>query len=355
MTRRALSRSSLSMLGLTGLLAVVGVAIALGPDPAVRGAFAGAPAFDAQGHRGARGLYPENTWPAFQAALAIGVTTLEMDAGLTEDGFVVVHHDRKLDPARTRGAGGQWVGEPAPALAELWFADLAPYDVGRARPGGKVAKRFPAQVPIDGVPIPLLAEVLARAEIASNRTMRYNVEVKTSPLAPGETAPPDIFADYLIETLRLAGVTERTTIQSFDWRALRYAQKVAPEIATVYLTAEQSWLNNLERGQPGTSPWTAGIDIDEHDGSIARAIQAAGGAVWSPYFRDLQPADLAEARRLGLRVVVWTVNDPADMAALIDQGVSGIITDYPDRLRLVMADKGLALPPQFGAAPKAAD
>jgi len=313
--------------------------------------FAGSPAFDAQGHRGARGLYPENTLPAFQGALAIGVTTLELDTGLTADGVVVVHHDRKLYPARTRGPGGAWVEKPVPTLSTLSFADLAAYDIGRARPGGKIAKRFPEQAPVDGTHIPSLAQVLALAEAQSEKSVRYNIEIKTSPLAPKETAPPSDIAEAVIAILREAGVAERAAIQSFDWRSLKHVQKSAPEIPTVYLTAQRSWLNNLERGQPGVSPWTAGIDIDDYEGSIARMIDKAGGAVWSPYFRDLKSADLAEAQGLGLKVVVWTVNKPSDMAALIDLGVDGIITDYPDRLRQVMADKGLPLPPAYGTAP----
>ena len=83
---------------------------------------------------------------------------------------------------------------------------------------------------------------------------------------------------------------------------------------------------------------------------MARLVREAGGTVWSPFYRDLRKADLDEAHRLGLRVVVWTVNDPAEMASLIDLGVDGIITDYPDRLRKVMAEKGLALPPPYPAA-----
>jgi len=140
-------------------------------------------------------------------------------------------------------------------------------------------------------------------------------------------------------------------VQSFDWRSLERVREVAPDIATVYLSAERSWMNNVERGRPGTSPWTGAIDIDDFDGSIPRAIKSAGGRIWSPYFRDLRAADLAEAHRLGVAVIVWTVNDPADMASLIDLGVDGIITDYPNRLRRVMGDKGMALPATFGALP----
>jgi glycerophosphoryl diester phosphodiesterase len=311
--------------------------------------------FDAQGHRGARGLYPENTLPAFQGAIATGVTTLEMDVGLTADGVVVVHHDRKLYPARTRDGDGAWIEDPVPALAELKFAALSAYDIGRARPGGKVAQRFPEQAAFDGTRIPALATVLAEAEAQSRQSIRYNIEIKTSPLAPEDTAAPEVLAEALIAVLRQAGVTDRATIQSFDWRSLQYVQKTAPRIPTVYLTAERSWLNNLGRGQPGVSPWTAGFDVDAFGGSIARTIKDAGGAVWSPYFRDMTPADLAEAQGLGLKVVVWTVNEAADMAALIDLGVDGIITDYPNRLRRVMADKGLPLPPAFGDPPAAAE
>ena len=354
MARRALSNTSIILLTLTGaLLLAVAVTVVSPPQP-IDEAGASWPAFDAQGHRGARGLFPENSLPGFEAALAIGVTTLEMDVGMTADGVVVVHHDRRLDPVRTRGPGGAWIGNPSPTLASLAFADLAAFDIGRAKPGGKVAKRFPDQAARDGTRIPALGDVLGRAEALSGGTVRYNIEVKTVPGGPGaaqETAPPEAIADAVVAAVRQAGVGPRATVQSFDWRALKRVQETAPDIPTVYLTAEQSWLDNLERGRPGVSPWTAGIDVDDYDGSTARAVHAAGGAVWSPFFRDLRPVDLAEARRQGLKVVVWTVNDPADMAALIDLGVDGIITDYPDRLRQVMADKSLPLPPTFGETP----
>jgi len=309
------------------------------------------PAFDLQGHRGARGLYPENSLPGFEAALALGVTTLEMDLAVTRDGVVVVHHDPRLDPARSRGPDGAWLAEPTPVIFELNHDDLAAYDIGRAKPGGKVAQRFPDQRGLDGVAIPTLAEVLALAEARSGGAMRYNMEIKTSPLAPEETLAPAAFAAALARALEQAGVGTgigaRVTVQSFDWRGLAAFQKLAPGIATAYLSAEARWLDNLERGRPGASPWTAGLDIDSFEGSAPAAIRAAGGALWSPYFRDLRAAELREAQALGLKVVVWTVNDPADMAALIELGVDGIITDYPDRLRRVMAEQDLGLPPAF--------
>ncbi len=326
----------LARLFLTGVLMAIGSASVFAAD---------LPVFDLQGHRGARGLYPENSLPGFEAALALGVTTLEMDLAVTRDGVVVVHHDRRLDPARTRGPDGAWLMAPVPAIVELSRAELAAYDIGRARPGGKVAQRFPDQRGLDGVAIPTLAEVLALGEARSGGTMRYNLEIKTSPHAPEEALAPADFAAAVAGELERAGVGTRAMVQSFDWRGLKAIQKLAPGVATVYLSAEQRWLDNLERGRPGISPWTAGLDLDDFGGSAPAAIRAAGGAVWSPYFRGLGVAELREAHNLGLKVVVWTVNDPADMASLIELGVDGIITDYPDRLRRIMTEMGLALPP----------
>ena len=157
-------------------------------------------------------------------------------------------------------------------------------------------------------------------------------------------------AEALVALLTTAGVSERATIQSFDWRSLRKVQEIAPTLPTVYLTAEQSWLDNQERGRPGTSPWTAGFDVDAYDGSVPRTVKAAGGAVWSPYYRDLREADVREAHSLGLRVVPWTVNEPAEMHSLIALGVDGLIGDYPDRLRVVLAERGMPLPPAFPSA-----
>ena len=122
-------------------------------------------------------------------------------------------------------------------------------------------------------------------------------------------------------------------------------QRVAPDIPTVYLSAQQRWLDNIAKGHPGPSPWTAGLDIDDHGGSVPRLVKAAGGAVWSPFHREVDKARIDEAHGLGLRVVVWTVNDAPRMEDLIDMGVDGIISDYPDRLRTVMARRGMALPP----------
>jgi glycerophosphoryl diester phosphodiesterase len=136
--------------------------------------------------------------------------------------------------------------------------------------------------------------------------------------------------------------TDRVMVQSFDWRTLQLVQKMNPAIPTVYLT--------LQSGAGATvfldkaSAWTAGFNPVDHGGSLPRAIKAAGGAIWSPYFGDINSALVSESHSLGIAVVVWTANKPADIARMIDMGVDGIISDHPDILRQIAGDKGIALP-----------
>ena len=157
------------------------------------------------------------------------------------------------------------------------------------------------------------------------------LETKLTPLAPEETAGPRAFARAVVAVLRAEGMLDRANVQSFDWRVLFEIRRLAPELPTVCLTAEQRWLDNIRRDRPGPSPWTAGLDVDDAGGSVPRLVEAAGCRRWSPYHRDLTAEALAEAHALGLKVVVWTVNEVDEMLALARMGVDGIITDYPDR------------------------
>jgi glycerophosphoryl diester phosphodiesterase len=299
-------------------------------------------ALDIQGHRGARGLAPENTLPAFAKALEIGVTTLEMDCAVTSDGVVVVSHDPVLNPDITRGPDGKWLQKTGPAIRTLSYAELRRYDVGRLNPSSAYAQRWPEQKPADGTRIPRLADVFALVKKSGNGTVRFNIETKISPLAPGETTGPEDFARRLIAEIRAAKMEHRAAIQSFDWRTLAVVQKEAPEIPTVYLTSVSGFMDNIQA--KGDSLWTAGHRARDHGGSVPRMIKAAGGAVWSPYSGDVTPEAVKEAQALGLKVVAWTVNDAAGMRRLIGMGVDGIISDRPDLLRKTAGEMGVALP-----------
>ena len=262
--------------------------------------------FDLQGHRGARGHAPENTLPGFELALGMGVQTLELDVGVTRDGVVVIHHDRRLNPDLARGPDGKWVPAPGATIFSMPFEELRRHDVGRLRPGSEYAARFPHQKPIDGARIPRLAELF---ELAAGSRVRFNIETKLAPDAPQETLAPEPFARALIAEVRKAGVAGRATIQSFDFRTLAVVQRDAPEIRTAYLTT----------GQKGPA--------------VPAMVHDAGGAIWSPNFQDIDAAALGAARAKGVRVVPWTVNEPADIRRMLELKVDGIISDYPDRVR----------------------
>lgn len=239
---------------------------------------------------------------------------------------------------------GAWLAGPGPLLRSLSFDELRAYDVGRLKPGTRYAMGFPEQAAFDGTRVPELAEVFALAAKAGNATVRFNIETKLSPLAPAETLAPEPFARALIAEIRRAGLSARASIQSFDWRTLQVAQREAPEIPVVFLTLAQGGGDTVQIGRPGASPWLGGLDVDDHGGSVPRLVAAAGGRIWSPFFGDLDAARVQDAKALGLSVIPWTVNDPAAMARVLDLGVDGIITDYPDRLRKLLAERGLALP-----------
>jgi glycerophosphoryl diester phosphodiesterase len=300
--------------------------------------------FDLQGHRGARGLAPENTLPAFAAALSLGVATLELDTAVTRDGGIVVSHEPFLNPDITRGADGAFLKEKGPPIHALSLAELQRYDVGRINPESRYAKQQPGQTPVDGTRIPRLAEVFALTRRAGNYDVRFNIETKVSPLTPNETLPPEAFTDRLLAMIYANGMSGQVTIQSFDWRTLQRAQQVAPEIPTVYLSAQQPWFDNIGAGKPEVSPWTAGLQARDHGASVARMVKAAGGRVWSPYFGDVDEAKIDEAHGLGLSVVVWTVNQPEDIERMLDLKVEGIISDRPDVVRAAMAAREMPLP-----------
>jgi len=297
--------------------------------------------FDIEAHRGGRALRPENTLPAFANALSMGVDTLELDMGVTKDGAVVVSHERGLNPDLARSPDGKYIEASIPYL-QLSLAQVKTYDVGQIRPGSAYAAQFPEQLAVSGTRIPTLAEVFSLVRRSGDSHVRLNIETKIDPTHPHESLDPEHFVTAVLALLRREHFSDRVMIESFDWRTLLLVQKQAPEIPTVYLTQQAAPDPNVYADK--ASPWTAGYDPRNYGGSVPRAIKAAGGSVWSPYYRDIDARSIAEAHELGLPVIVWTVNDAHDMARLIDMGVDGIISDRPDVLREVASQKGIPLP-----------
>ncbi|HEV7827150.1 MAG TPA: glycerophosphodiester phosphodiesterase [Mycobacteriales bacterium] len=305
---------------------------------------AGAPAdqrpFDVEAHRGGLGLVVESTLPAFANALQLGVSTLELDVQITRDGYAVVTHDRKVSAAKCRGA---YVGR---YVVDLTLAQVRTLDCG-----SQTLPQFPEQRPSPGARVPLLREVFALVRSYRADGVHLNVETKVEAAAPRETAPREQFVQVVAREVRRAHLVRQVTIQSFDWGALMRMRQVEPRLPLVALTNGQPF---LQAGQPGASPWLGGIDIDDFGGDLVAAARSFGADAISPVYADEQTgapyvtADMVEgAHQAGMAVIPWTVDDPAAMDRLVDLGVDGLITDYPDRLRTVLARRGMELPRRY--------
>jgi glycerophosphoryl diester phosphodiesterase len=291
------------------------------------------------GHRGAAGLAPENTLAAFTRACELGVDAVELDVIASADEVLVVHHDFRLKPEIARGPDGAWVAAAAPpAIRELSLARLKTYDIGRLQPKTSYAGRFPEQVPADGERIPTFAEAIDRFKTACGAATRLFVEIKTTPEEPALTPSPEVLSERVVKMVRETGIAGRTWILSFDWRNLAHVKKIAPELELVYLTITGSGMNTLQPGKPGASPWLAGLDVDDFGGSAPQLVKAAGGRVWSPFYRNVTAESLEEARRLGLVVSVWTPDSPDDLKRMIEMKVDAITTNRPDVLKKLLAN-----------------
>ena len=275
------------------------------------------PKLGVQGHRGARGLFPENTIEGFRATLALGVAQIELDVGMTADGVVVVSHDLRLNPDIVRDPAGAWLPTAGPALHDLTYAELRRFDVGRLRPGSGYAGLFPDQQPNDGAHIPTIADALRIAPDA-----RFTVELKTDPRFPALTAPPAELADATLAAVDAAGAASRIDLESFDWRGPRHVRRTRPDIRLAWLTRTETVRD--------AALWWDGPTPGDFGGSVPRAVAAEGGSIWAPDHHDLTRDQIHEAQALGLLVLPWTVNDPEAMRRLLAWGADGFITDRPD-------------------------
>jgi glycerophosphoryl diester phosphodiesterase len=322
-------------------------------DPGKRGEF------DLQAHRGGLGLRSESTLSSFGNAIRLGVSTLELDVQITEDGKAVVTHDRRVGgnkcvdtaPATPGDAEFPYVGK---YVNTLTLAQVRTLDCGsRQLPDHPNAKLSP------GSRMPLLSEVFDLVKKYRADSVKLNIETKVEAGAPSETAPREQFVQVTAREIKDAGFTGRVSIQSFDWGALMRMREVAPRLPIVALTN----FDFLQTGKPGKSPWLGGIDIDDFGGDPIKAITSFGADAFSPVHGfpqagkisdpDYQPyvtKDMVRsAHKAGIKVVPWTINDVPTMAKLIDDGVDGIITDYPDRLRELMKQRGFKLPRAYAS------
>ncbi|TFD82119.1 glycerophosphodiester phosphodiesterase family protein [Cryobacterium fucosi] len=300
--------------------------------------------FDLQAHRGGRGEWTEESTAAFARSLEVGVSTLELDTHLTRDDQVVVWHDDIMTAAKCADTAPVFAGDPAFPYAGDRVRDLTLAQIRTMDCGFQQLPGFPTQTAIAGNRIALLQDVFGLVDDYDAERVRLNVETKVEVAGPDGADEMAALTRAVVGEIEGSGLAERTTVQSFDWASLNLTREIAPDLALVALSSGDDWLGV---GAPGVSPNLGGIDIDTFHGSLAQAAAAQGYDVISPSFASATPAMIAEAHSLGLPVIPWTVNEPADVTTLMDEGVDGIITDYPTRVRQIMADRGLTLPSPY--------
>lgn len=267
-------------------------------------------AFDWQGHRGARGLYPENSIGAMKAALKYPITTLELDVVVSADGEVVVSHEPWMSSEICLDPKGKPVKDKAVNLYKLTYSEIQKYDCG-----SKKHPRFPQQKNVT-TEKPLLRTLLQESEKAiSEAKLRidYNIEIKSTVEDEREEFQPPVaeFSDKVIREIAAVIDMNRVTVQSFDWRVLKYIKLNHPNVKTVALI-EESYRPEQVIKKLGFKP-----------------------TVFSPDYKLLKADHVKFFHSQGVKVIPWTVNEVSDMLKVKALGVDGIITDYPDRIHQV--------------------
>ncbi|HLH44990.1 MAG TPA: glycerophosphodiester phosphodiesterase [Bryobacteraceae bacterium] len=245
------------------------------------------------GHRGARGVRPENTLPAFEYAIAAGVDALELDMAVTRDNQIVISHDPLLHPPVCSGP------KPEVAIRQLTLAEVRQWDCGKLR-----NPAFPRQQAIAGLRMPTLDEVL---DLAPKGAFLFNIETKIFAGRPELAPSPEEFVRLVLESVRAHRLESRVILQSFDFRTLHAMKRAAPEIK----------LSALYEGKPK---------------DFVEIANESGAAIVSPEYRLVTPERVRAAHAAGLEVLPWTPDKPEDWDRLIAAGVDGVITDYPGDL-----------------------
>jgi glycerophosphoryl diester phosphodiesterase len=315
--------------------------------------------FDIQGHRGGLGLTVESTIASFSHGLELGVSTLELDVQITQDGYAVVTHDRQVTGSKCRDTAPYTPDDPEYPYVGKFINTLTLKQVKQLDCGSLPQSGFPGQQPDPGARMPELRDVFALVHRYHADGVKLNVETKVEAGSPTQTAPMEQFVQVVAKEIRKAHIANQVTIQSFDWSSLMRMHQVMPELPLVALDN----YDFLQVGKPGKSPWLGGIDIDDFGGDVVAAVKSfgasaispvdgfpQGGKITDPAFRPYFTKDLVKkAHKAGLKVIPWTVDDPATIQWFIDQGVDGIISDYPDRVRDVVRQNGLRLPRAYEA------
>ncbi len=312
---------------------------------------------DIYAHRGFRAILPENTLFAYQAALKIGVSAVDMDINMTKDGVLVVTHDLTLNTDLTEDENGNRIKVKTP-IKDLTLAEIRKLDVGDLDNKSELAKLYPNHLNFKRVQIPTLLEVIHYVKSISGKSVKFQIEIKTDPLEPELSVKPEKMAKALYQVLQQEDIIEITEVQAFDWQCLVELEKLNKNIQTAFLTSHDSHPISKKADKNNVSGiYTAGLDPEEFNYDYLKMIKKLNGDFWEPYEMEVTQKEIQEAKSLGLKVVTWSYTEGegtdfnySRIEDLIKWKVDGIITDRPDILRGIEAANGLDVPKAFGDA-----
>lgn len=288
------------------------------------------------GHRGARGVLPENSIEGFEFALSMGIGLIEFDVVLTKDEVPIITHNHRLRGSGVRGPDGHFLNGKEPKIASLRMEEIEQFDIGRLDGNTAYGQRFPDQIQMDGVRVPKLADLFQLISQPKYESANLMLELKSDPTLVIDNAVRERMVTIIVGQVHGAGLSTRTLLHSFDWELLAECKRQAPDMPISFLTRMK---NNAEEVGEDSSRAVTPNFVDVTD-PIPDRIKEASGSLWCPYYKDITDEDLARARELNLCVAVWTVNELDDINAMIDMHVDAIVTDYPGRVQRRLSDRG---------------
>ena len=285
------------------------------------------------GHRGARGVLPENTLDSFQYLFDNDIKAYETDILISKDLIPVITHDFRLSPSMTKDSEGNWLENEDVKIIDLTYDQISKFEVGSLNKLTKYGRRFLNQKKLPNQKIPKLSQLLDLTTKNNSSNLIINLEIKSTPVQENLTPSPEMLAKIVLDEVNKSSLIDKIIYSSFDWRVLREIKNYNSEIPRAYLTQDQ-------RNIYDQSPWMDFTPL-HNNVDLPKLIKAHGGKAWHPYHKNINEKNIKIAQSENLPVNVWTVNKEKDMVRMIDYGVDGIMTDYPVQLKELCEKKNI--------------
>tara|TARA_Y100000996_G_scaffold228137_1_gene179451 strand:+ start:3449 stop:4351 length:903 start_codon:yes stop_codon:yes gene_type:complete len=277
------------------------------------------------GHRGARGVFPENTLDSFQYLFDNNISAYETDILISKDLVPVITHNFHLNPSLTKDSDGNWLEKEDIKIYDLTYENISRYEVGSINKLSKYGRRFINQKKLKNQKIPKLSQLLDLTSKNIIPNLLINLEIKSTPMVKNLTPEIEELVRIVIEEVHKSKLKDKIIYSSFDWNILKEIKNYNPDLPRAYLTEEQ-------RNIYDQSPWMDFTPL-HNNVDLPKLIKALGGVAWHPYYKDITKKMVESSHEENLPVNVWTVNKEEDMLRMIEYGVDGIMSDYPVKLK----------------------